>query len=376
MALTQAQRDAIKANLNLDTLDTYASNPDSLIEQMTPEQLLEGLKCGTLSLEQLNYLFFLGFTATEKSLAESKAYTDGQTTILANKLNFCNALSPRSGNLLQTDTQLDGSCKFYYGIEPPANLANQYVDPVNGQDTNNGSRASPLRTIVRAIDNLPTGTRAAIHLHEDATHYLKSSERRTLDKTIRFFTYGPDTDNAQAQWDLDLSGWGWFGWKNAPKAPIEFVNDAFIGSSEPGKHKAGQLEVLGGQSLHFSGTKLVTGADSNMTSQPFWRSALSGNGDIILIDAAIDAQALPVFGSSPDQQPRITLNIVDVTGSAPLFVLGSGGKITVAAYERAIGSVNPQGFIYNNGLPIASYKSRVQNRSTAVPVSPNFDANF
>ena len=78
MALTQAQRDAIKANLNLDTLDTYASNPDSLIEQMTPEQLLEGLKCGTLSLEQLNYLFFLGFTATEKALAESKAYTDGK----------------------------------------------------------------------------------------------------------------------------------------------------------------------------------------------------------------------------------------------------------------------------------------------------------
>ena len=101
MALTQAQRDAIKANLNLDTLDTYASNPNSLIEQMTLEQLLEGLKCGTLSLEQLNYLFFLGFTATEKSLAESKAYTDGKTTELANKLNFCNALSPRSGNLLQ-----------------------------------------------------------------------------------------------------------------------------------------------------------------------------------------------------------------------------------------------------------------------------------
>lgn len=376
MALTQAQRNAIKAALNLDTLDTYASNPDSLIEQMTPEQLLEGLKCGTLSLEQLNYLFFLGFTATEKSLAESKAYTDGKTTELANNLNFCNALSPRSGNLLQADLQPDGSCKFYYGIEPPANLANQYVDPVNGQDTNNGSRASPLRTIARALDNLPTGTRASVHLHEDAIHYLKSSERRALDKTVWFYTYGSDTDNAQAQWDTDLSGWGWYGWQNAPKAQIEFVNDSLIGGSEPGKHKAGHLEILNGQSLHLLGVKLVTAPDVNMTNQPFWRSALSGNGDIIMVDCAIDAQSLPVFGSSPDQQPRITLNTVDVVGSSPLFVLGSGGKITVAAYARSVGSANPQGHLYNNGLPIASYTGKVQNRLTAVPVSPNFDANF
>ena len=376
MALTQAQRDAIKAALNLDTLDTYASNPDSLIEQMTPEQLFEGLKCGILSLEQLNYLFFLGFTATEKALAESKAYTDGKTTELANKLNFCNALSPRSGNLLQADVQPDGSCKFYYGIKPPANLANQYVDPVNGRDSNDGSRASPLRTILRAIDNLPTGTRAAIHLHEDIVHYLKSSERISLDKDIYFYTYGPDTDIAQATWDTDLSGWGWYGWQNSPKALIEFVNDALLGVSEPGKHKSNCLEVLNGQTMHFLGIKLVTGPDVNMTNQPFWRAAMTGNGDIILTDCAADVQALPLFSSSPDQQPRVTMDVVDVTGSSSLFVLGSGGKITVAAYDRAVGSANPQGFLYNNGLPIASYTGKVQNRLTAVPVSPNFDANF
>ena len=376
MALTQAQRDAIKANLNLDTLDTYASNPDSLIEQMTPEQLLEGLKCGTLSLEQLNYLFFLGFTATEKALAESKAYTDGKTTELANKLNFCNALSSRSGNLLQVDGQPDGSCKFYYGIEPPANLANQYVDPVNGQDSNDGSRASPLRTILRAIDNLPTGTRAAIHLHENAAHYLKSSERRVLDKEINFYTYGPDTDIAQATWDTDLSGWGWHGWQNSPKARVEFVNDALIGGIEPGKHKSNCLEVLNGVTLHFAGIKFVTGPDINMTNQPFWRAAMTGNGDIILVDCAADVQALPLFSSSPDQQPRITMNVVDITGSYYLFVLGSGGKITVAAYERPIGKVNQQGLLFNTGLPVADYASRVQNRSTTIPVSPNFDANF
>ena len=103
---------------------------------------------------------------------------------------------------------------------------------------------------------------------------------------------------------------------------------------------------------------------------------MTGNGDIILVDCAADVQALPLFGSSPDQQPRITFNTVDVVGSSPLFVLGSGGKITVAAYGRPVGSANPQGLLFNTGLPVANYASRVQNRSTAIPSSPNFDANF
>lgn len=373
MALTQAQRDAIKANLNLDTLDTYASNPDSLIEQMTHEQLLEGLKCGTLSLEQLNYLFLAGFLSTQKALAESRAYTDAQ---INSKANFCNILASDSGQLLQYRPQADGTCKIYYGIEPPANLQNQYIDPINGNDSNSGSRASPLRTIVHAIDRLPTGSRASIHLEESTQHYWKSTDRRSIDKTIYFYTYGSGTDAAQAQWNPDLSGWAWFGWQNAPKATIEFIHDGLIGGSEPGKHKAGQIEVLNGYSVFFAGIRFKTPPDVNMTNQPFWRSPISGNGDIILIDGAIDADQLPLFGSSPDQQPRITLDSVDVAGASPLFVLGSGGKITVAAYERPVGKANPQGFLFNNGASIASYSSKVQSRSTAVPVSPNFDANF
>ena len=372
MALTPAQRQAIYDAIVMGDLDNFASNQNSLIEEMTPDQIKQGLTCGALKLEQLNFLLLRGLLASQKAEAESKAYTDAQ---ILDKANFCTILSGDSGQLLQYRNTPQG-CRIYYGVEPPANLANQFVDPVNGRDTNNGSRASPLRTIARALDNLPTGTRASIRLHEDAIHYLKSSERRSLDKTVWFYTYGSDTDSAQAQWDADLSGWSWFGWQNAPKAQIEFVNDALIGGSELGKHKAGHLEILNGQSLHLMGVKLVTAPDVNMTSQSFWRSALSGNGDIIMVDCAIDAQSLPVFGSSPDQQPRITLNAVDVVGSSPLFVLGSGGKIAVAAYGRPAGRTNPQGLLYNSGLPIASYAGKVQDRLTAVPASPNFDANF
>jgi hypothetical protein len=373
MALTPEQRQSIYDAIVLGDLDEYASNPDSLIEEMTPEQIKQGLTCGTLKLEQLNFLLLRGLLATQKAEAESKAYTDAQ---IGARANFCQILASDSGQLLQYRNQPDGSCKIFYGIEPPANLANQYVDPVNGQDSNVGTRASPLRTIKYAMERLPQGTRGRIHLHEDATHYLKSSERTLLDKTLYFSTYGPDTDVAQATWDADLSGWEWFGWQNSPKARIEFIADGLIGGSEPGKHKAQCLEILPGYSITFMGILFVTAADVNMTTQPYWRSAMSGNGDITLIDCAINADTLPMWGTSPDQQPRVVLDIVDVTGASPLFVLGSGGKMTVAAYERPIGSVNPQGLLYNNGLPIADYTAKVSARSAAVPISPNFDANF
>ena len=377
MALTQAQRDAIKAALNLDTLDTYASNPDSLIEQMTPEQLLEGLKCGTLSLEQLNYLFFLGFTATEKALAESKAYTDGKTTELANKLNFCNALSPRSGNLLQADVQPDGSCKFYYGVEPPADLANQYVDPVNGQDSNVGSRASPLRTIIEAIDRLPTGTNGSIHLIDNAIHYWTSSNRRYIDKVVRFYPYGSATDSAQAAWDAIISSWPWYGWQNSPRATIQFQYDESRGASEPGKYFGLCMNVNNGMTVHFNGINLVTpNQASNITSVSFWTAAISGNGKIVCTDCKANLQELPLFSSSPEYSPFISLDVIDITGGANVTEQGSGGRINIEAYSRHAGYANPQGLLYNIGSAPSYIGSKAASRATPAPISNNYFSNF
>ena len=377
MALTQAQRDAIKAALNLDTLDTYASNPNSLIEQMTPEQLLEGLKCGTLSLEQLNYLFFLGFTATEKSLAESKAYTDAQTTILNNKFNFCDALSPRSGNLLQADVQPDGSCKFYYGIEPPADLANQYVDPVNGQDSNVGSRVSPLRTIIEAIDRLPTGTNGSIHLIDNAQHYWTSSNRRYIDKVIRFYPYGAATDAAQAAWDAAISSWNWLGWQNSPRATIQFQYDELIGASEPGKYLGMCMIVNNGMTVYFNGINLVTPNQAgNVAGISFSTAAISGNGKIICIDCKANLQELPLFSSSPEYAPFISLNVVDITGGANVTNQGSGGSINIEVYARPPGSTNPQGLLYNNGSAPSYVGSKAAYRATPAPISNNYFSNF
>ena len=373
MALTQAQIQAILSGINPSDMDGFASNPNSVISTMTAEEFKQGLECGTLSLEDLNYLFLYGFLATQKSLEVSKNYTDSQ---ISERANFCNALSPRSGNLLQADVQPDGQCKFYYGIEPPADLANQYVDPVNGKDSNVGSRASPLRTIMKAIDRLPSGVKATIHLIDNATHYFPSSQRKYLDKSIFIYPYGATTDVAQATWDSERSGWPWYGWKNSPKANIAFVYDESRGIAEPGKVLGMCMVVLEGHTLNLRGINCITPTQNDVTGSAHWQASISGNGKITMVDCAINTPQWPLFSSGLTDSPTLSLYAVDHVGAGYVFELADGGSMNVYTHYRAVGTVNPQGLLYNNGASPAYYATKVHSRMPAVPMSPNFIANF
>lgn len=196
MALTQAQRDAIYADIILGNLDDYASNPDSLIEVMSSEEFKQGLTCGQLSLEKLNYLFAFTMLSIQKALAESKAYAEGLTTALANALNFCNALSPRAGNLLTVDTQPDGSCKFYYGTVAGAEIANLYIDAVAGDDDALGTRAAPMKTIQAALARGSAGVQRYIWLKELQTHIVYTDKPAVLrGGQLNLNPYGTGIDN-------------------------------------------------------------------------------------------------------------------------------------------------------------------------------------
>ena len=373
MALTQAQRDAIFAGIDLNAIDDFASNPDSLIEIMSNDDYKQGLKCGKLSLEQLNYLFLAGFLSTQKALAESRAYTDAQ---IDSKANFCNILASDSGQLLQYRPQPDGTCKIFYGVTPPANLQNQYVDPVNGDDSNAGTRASPLRTIARAMGNLPEKTRGNIHLIDNAVHYAPSSTRQSLHKDITLYPYGAATDAAQAAWDTDASGWPWFGWQNAPKFTVQFVYDNVRGVAEPGKMLGIGWLNEEGSTLTIYGGRLISPQQSNVTAVPYWQSCIGGSGTVIMYDSELVAEQFPIFGSTPSANPTHSLEAVSISGAAPIFELGSGGKMNTSVYVRTAGMQNPQGLLFSVGSQPSDFGARVAHRSTAVPVSPNFIANF
>lgn len=283
----------------------------------------------------------------------------------------CKLKSSDAGNLLQCHA--DG---LYYGIVPPTDVANQFVDPMNGSDSNSGSRASPLRTIMHAIDKLPSGTRGSIHLIDNAIHYFPSSQRKYLDKDIYFYPYGSATDSAQAQWDAALSGWYWLGWKNSPKANLSFIYDEVRGVAEPGKMLGLCINVQQGHYIHFNGINLISPTQSDVTAVSLWQACISGNGKIIMTECALTTPQWPVFSSSPDDSPTISLNIVDATGAGNIFELSSGGRMAVDANSRRAGITNPQGLLYNTGASPTYYAGKVNARMTAIPTSPNFNANF
>ena len=282
----------------------------------------------------------------------------------------CKLKSNDAGNLLQCHA--DG---LYYGVTPPADLVNQYVDPINGHDSNAGTRAAPLRTIMKAIDKLPSGTSGNIHLVDNVTHYFPSTQRKFLDKNINVFPYGVATDVAQATWDAPISGWPWYGWQNSPKATLAFIYDE-VQPSDPARRLGVPLIVNQGQVATFAGIKLLTPTMPNPSLVTFWTASISGNGKIILRDCALDTPQLPLLSCSPSDSPTVSFDVVDAVGAAHVFDLSSGGRMVVDVVVRHIGYANPQGLLYNNGSPGAYFATKVVARMTPVAVSPNFAANF
>lgn len=168
MALTQAQIQAILSGINPAEMDGFASNPDSVISTMTAEELNQGLECGTLSLEDLNYLFLYGFLATQKSLEVSKNYTDAQ---VSGKKYDCSWISPRAGNLIVLDPQPDGSCLPYYGTAAEDDVESLYIN-VNGDNSAAGTKASPLKDAWAALGRGTSGTKRRLFFAEGQTHYV------------------------------------------------------------------------------------------------------------------------------------------------------------------------------------------------------------
>lgn len=99
-------------------------------------------------------------------------------------------LSRKEGNLLQQEK--DG---LYYGEGAPDNIRSLYIDAVNGNDNNTGTRASPLKTIKEAVDRGPGGVTRDLYLYEGQQHLVEVSNRVQLrGGKWGIFPYGPAVD--------------------------------------------------------------------------------------------------------------------------------------------------------------------------------------
>ena len=105
-------------------------------------------------------------------------------------------VSPDKGNLLQQ--RKNG---LYYGIEAPPDLANLYVDAVNGVDQHPadvagaGTRAKPLKTFTYANSIALEGTRRNIYLMADQDHIVDSANASVIKPGyLNVAPYGPIYD--------------------------------------------------------------------------------------------------------------------------------------------------------------------------------------
>lgn len=80
---------------------------------------------------------------------------------------------------------------LYVGSAPAPDFASQYVDAVNGNDTDGlGTQASPYKTIARAVRNLVAGVSGyGIYVHVGQTHVLPNAALDRVGVTIAPWGY-------------------------------------------------------------------------------------------------------------------------------------------------------------------------------------------
>ena len=286
----------------------------------------------------------------------------------------CKMISADAGNLLQCRT--DG---MYYGTVAPADVVNQYVDPVRGDDNNSGARASPLRTIKRAIDRLPSNTSGNnIYLEESAVHIWYSSWNRVADVGIVFHTYGPNTDNAKLLWAAQgVPGWAWHGWEHAPRATINFVADNtwFV---DPTKKYGQCVQGNSYTNLIFFGIHLVNGGSTGnlQTTDLQWNGVFTGNNSYFeYTDCIIEgfSQQRPLHGSDAPWSHSITVRRSRlVNTSVWLFLLTSGsGTITLNCSERINHGTTPGGLEWFSSSTVQEVYDKVANKQPLKPSHSN-----
>ena len=99
------------------------------------------------------------------------------------------------GNKADSETTYRGS-RIYYGAQEDFHINDPvtvYVDPTNGSDSNDGTQSYPFKTLQKAIDTVPKGTKQYSVIHMTAGTYATSGTSvpfMTDDQCINFSASG------------------------------------------------------------------------------------------------------------------------------------------------------------------------------------------
>lgn len=197
------------------------------------------------------------------TLSKGVIYSNINTgkSFFINGVNDCRLVggarvSSQTGNTIQV---LDDG--LYVGISALSNI-NQYVDSINGNDSNDGSIGKPLKTIGAAMSKLVPGVKGYnIHLHNLGT-YLLPNNLNTKGLGVTFWNYP-----APAWVDAYVAANPYFEWMATAGIPRPIVKpDVANFTNKPGQGLSCQsliFEQYG--ELAFNGCQIETGATPSGT---------------------------------------------------------------------------------------------------------------
>lgn len=162
------------------------------------------------------------------------------TTLKPTQIDMASLVSTVNGNLIQLKP--DG---LYAALAAAPNLQTQYVSSSTGNDNNDGTRAAPLKTLLRAIERLPDNTSGNILLLEGDVFPIRGSGDPTTwgapighfgqpistsSRVITIYPYGPQTDSYAG---LEVNATNFYSWliPGLNRPILEFGHYVFNGKA-------------------------------------------------------------------------------------------------------------------------------------------------
>ena len=272
-------------------------------------------------------------------------------------------LSSDNGNLLQ-----QRKTGLYYGIEAPADLANLYVDAVNGVDQHPdnvagaGTRAKPLKTFTYANSIALEGTTRAIHLMADQDHIVDSANASVIKQgDLKVQPYGPvfdaykavhvaSVDNLRAMRNdsklprLVLTGFSTYKWYGATNTDI--VQLAAIYNNA--------ITTLTGVHIILDNEgSIEPTAPERTTLQAYEAARIFGNGSLFLYISKVSSRGTTV--TSPQFVSGIFSAYTKTTGIISHFNKNFIGL--VASSPRALCSTIVSDIVYDSANMFTTFRA-------------------
>lgn len=169
-------------------------------------------------------------------------------------------LSKQSGNLLEVRT--DG---LYYGQEAPPDLSYLYVDSENGSDSNKGTRASPLKTLRRAIDMTPSNQSNTIRLRAGGEYVMTGGTAKGCTRLIEVYDDPFIDGDKKPALSTDNP---WYYWFSVAKLNRPIIRTHVNYNNTNGYADLANFKTSNGGSLIIAGCIVDLHADNDLDVDP------------------------------------------------------------------------------------------------------------